>query len=244
MGIVDCGLRISKKTDLHQFWISCGLSEDAWAEAIQRYERYYHLILDHNRANGLMGQITREDFHFKHIADSLAVLLVYPELLVPSKIEGFAGPVRLADVGCGAGLPGIVLAIALPHLQLTAIESNHKKADFVKLSSSELGLENRVKVVARRSREIARDEQYRDRFDVVTARAVAPADKTIRENRLLLAPDSSLILYKTPTAIADELPLARREADKHKLTVETSDVISLPAEAGQRQFIRILSQNH
>jgi 16S rRNA (guanine527-N7)-methyltransferase len=235
---VDCGLRISKKTDLHQFWLSCGLAADAWATAIERYEQYYRLILDHNQADGLMGQVTREDFYLKHIADSLLVLLVYPEL--------FAGPVRLADVGCGAGLPGIVLAIALPELQLTAIESNNKKADFVKLAVSELGLteRERVEVVARRSREIAYQERYRGLFDVVTARAVGPSKRIIRENRMLLASNGSLVLYKTPPAVADELPLARREADKHKLTIETSETITLPAEAGQRQFIRVLSQNH
>ncbi len=207
------------------------MSADAWAGAFQNYEHYYHLILAHNQANGLMGDVSPTNFYLKHIADSLSVLLVYPEL--------FAGPVRLADVGCGAGLPGIILAIAFPELQLTAIESNHKKTAFVKLSASELGLENRVEVVARRSREIARDEQYQGQFDVVTARAVASAERIIRENRRLLAPTGSLILYKTPTAVADELPLAQREANKHKLTLETSEIITLPSDTGERQFIRI-----
>ncbi len=178
-----------------------------------------------------MGRISPADFYLKHVADSLAVLPVWPEIL--------NGPVRLADVGCGAGMPGIVLAAALPELHLTAIESSRKKAAFVELASAELGLSGRVEVANRRSRELGRLERYWGRFNVVTARAVGRADKIIRENRMLLAPGGSVILYKTPSAVAEELALARREAGKHKLTIEISEPITLPAEAGTRQFIRI-----
>ena len=220
-------------TDLHQFWFSCGLAADTWTKALQSYERYYDLILAHNEAAGLMGRISASDFYLKHVADSLAVLSAWPDLLT--------GSVRLADVGCGAGLPGIILAIALPELRLTAIESNRRKVDFVEMAAAELGLAERVEVVANRSRELGRDDRYRSLFDIVTARAVAPAEKIIRENRLLLAHNGSLILYKTPAAVAEELPLARREAGKYKMTVEISGEIALPASAGTRQFIRIIA---
>ncbi len=178
-----------------------------------------------------MGRVSEEDFHRKHLADSLALLTVWGGLL--------AGPVELADVGSGAGLPGIVLAVALPELRLVAIESNRKKADFVALAARELHLADRVQVVARRSRELAGDPSYRGRFGVVTARAVAAADKLIRDTRRLLAPGGSLVLYKTPDAVTEEMPLARREAGKHGLGVETSDPVALPGGAGTRQFLRI-----
>ncbi len=187
-----------------------------------------------------MGDVSPADFYLKHVADSLAVLPAWPGV--------FTGKIRLADVGCGAGLPGIVLAVALPELHLTAIESTQRKAAFVELAAAELGLAGRVEVVTRRSRELAHNEQYRSRFDVVTARAVGPAEKIIRENRQLLArtcrersrTGGSLVLYKTPAAVADELPLAQREAGKHKMAIETSGEIALPARAGTRQFIRII----
>ena len=219
--------------NLYQFWLSCGLAANAWAKAIQSYQRYYDLIVAHNEEAGLMGRISASDFYIKHVADSLAVLRVWPDLLT--------GSVRLVDVGCGAGLPGIILAVALPELHLTAIESNHRKADFVEMAAAELGIADRVEVSASRSRELGRDARYHSRFDVVTARAVAPAWKVIRDCRMLIASGGSAILYKTPAAIADELPLARREADKYKMTVETSEIIALPADAGTRQFIRIIA---
>ena len=219
---------------LRDLWTACGLSAAAWPAALAGYERYWQLIGLHNAAAGLMGNVTRAGFFLKHVADSLAALRAYPDL--------FGRTARLADVGAGAGLPGIVLAVALPQMHLTAAESNHKKADFIALAAGELGLSGRVQVLARRSRELGRDPQYRRRFELVTARAVAPAEKLIRDIRGLIAPGGSAILYKTPQAVAAELPLARREAAKHGLALETSEVFSLPADAGKRQFIRILAR--
>ena len=219
------------KEALRHFWNACGLPETAWPEALERYQRYWGLIQTHNEPAGLMGRVSPEDFYLKHLVDSLSILAAYPELVDT--------PCRLADVGSGAGLPGIVLAVALPQLQLAAVESNHKKSRFVATAIESLGLAARAAVINRRSRDLGHDRNFAGQFDVVTARAVASADKLIRDCRLLLAAGGSAILYKTPAAVAEELPLARREAAKHKLTVETSAVIDLPAGAGTRQFIRI-----
>jgi len=216
---------------LHEFWHSCRLSDAAWARARRLFDRYWQLIAARNDRAGLMGRVTEEDFHLKHLADSLAILAACPELRV--------GAVNLADVGCGAGLPGIVLAVALPELRVTAIESNHAKARFVALASAELGLSDRVEVICQRSRELAGDPRYEGRFGVITARAVAAADKIMRDTRRLLAPGGSILLYKTPAAVAKEMPLAAREAGKHGLSVQAHEPVALPGGAGARQFLRI-----
>jgi len=223
-----CGAR---EMALDAFWSSCGLPADAWPAAKDAYERYERLIDVHNAAARLMGPGTEGDFSLKHVADCLAVLRAWPDL--------FAGDMELADVGCGAGLPGIVLAVALPQVRLTAIESNRRKADFVRDAADALGLGDRVQVVARRSRELGYQDAYRGRFPVVTARAVGRAEKVIRDTRLLIAPGGSAILYKTPAAIAEEWPLAAREAGKHKLALDLSDVVALPTDAGTRQLVRV-----
>ena len=217
-------------SQLHDFWLACGLPESACPAALTRFQQYRQLIEAHNAAASLMGPAGVGDFYLKHVADSLAVLIAWPELA--------SGPLRLADVGAGAGLPGLVLAIALERVQLTAIESNQRKAEFVRLAAGELGLADRVRVVSRRSRELGQEGASANQFDVIVARAVAAADKLIRDNRRLLAPGGSMILYKTPSSLGEELHLAQREADKYGLTVTVSEPIDLPAGAGARQFIR------
>lgn len=217
---------------LEQFSLTCGLDAARWDHAAPAYRRYWQLVQAHNAENALMATgITEADFYLKHLADSLAVLQAYPELRTT--------PQKTADVGAGGGLPGIPLAIALPQLHLTLIESIGKKARFLELAVKELGLTGRAEVVARRSREIQGQPPYRGRFDLVVARAVSSADKMIADCRRLLAPAGRLILYKTPESVAEELPLARREAAKHGLSVATSPILDLPANAGKRQFISI-----
>src|SRR5258708_38318469 len=80
---------------------------------------------------------------------------------------------RLVDVGSGAGLPGIVLKIARPELEVTLIEADQAKAAFLVHACAMLRLEN-VAVVARRAEEAGHDPALREKFDVAVARALAP----------------------------------------------------------------------
>jgi 16S rRNA (guanine527-N7)-methyltransferase len=225
-------LAIDPESTLQDFWQSCGLAQDRWPEARQTYRRYWELVQSHNAQAGLMASgLERQDFYLKHLVDSLSVLLCCRELL--------AGPVRLADVGAGAGLPGVALAIALPELRLTAIESIRKKAQFLQLCGGQLGLSPRLSVLARRSREAQSQPPWHEGFDAVAARAVSSAQKMIQDCRQLLAAGGTMILYKTPQTVARELPAARRDAAKHGLAVRTSPVIELPGGVGKRQFILI-----
>jgi 16S rRNA (guanine527-N7)-methyltransferase len=149
------------------------------------------------------------------------------------------GPKRLADLGSGAGLPGIVLALALPELALAAIEPNHKKVEFLRLAMKELGIAYRCEVIARPGRELGHDPVFEGTQDIVVARAVASSDKLIRECRRLVKSGGCMVFYKTPATVEEELLLAQREATKHKLDVQVSSVIELPDAAGQRQFFLI-----
>ena len=76
----------------------------------------------------------------------------------------------LLDVGSGAGFPGMVLKIVYPELEVTLLDSNNKKTEFLKQLSEKLGLE-KVNIVHGRAEEICKD--YREKFDMVTARAVS-----------------------------------------------------------------------
>ena len=103
----------------------------------------------------------------KHALDALALV----PLLPPVSSTGKGSRLRLIDIGSGGGLPGIPLAIARPDVRVMLVEATQKKASFLSAVSAGLGLDN-VEVRAERAEDLARGE-LADKFDVVTARAVA-----------------------------------------------------------------------
>jgi 16S rRNA (guanine527-N7)-methyltransferase len=213
------------------FWPLCHLPTGRLDDFLTLIDRYRRLIIEGNRITSLVAEDSLRGFHTKHVCDSLAILQAFPGLLEL--------PQRVADLGSGAGLPGIVLALALPQIDVTAIEPNHKKAEFLLRAVEELGVESRCQVVARPGRELGHDPAYEGRFDIVVARAVGLAGQLIHESRRLIRPAGCLVFYKTPAAVQEELPLAQREAKKHKLEIQVSSVIELPEGAGERQFLLV-----
>ena len=186
--------------------------------------RFFDLLTSANADFNLTRITSREDFEIKHVADSLAVARCFPELAEKAW--------RIADIGCGAGFPSLILAAAFPKLEVTAIDSTHKKVAFVAAAARELGLEN-LRPVAGRAVELSRLPEFSGRFDVVTARAVATAEKLCREGRRMLVPGGRFILYKTPGQ-ADEL--AALGADR-SVRWEKTPEFALPGEVGRRLFL-------
>ncbi|SDD86974.1 16S rRNA (guanine527-N7)-methyltransferase [Paenibacillus sp. UNCCL117] len=127
-----------------------------------QYDSYYRELIDWNERMNLTGITEREQVYVKHFYDSLSLAFFTP---VPE--------IRtLADIGSGAGFPSIPLKIAFPHLQVTIVDSLNKRIQFLQHLVAELELEN-VQCVHGRAEDIARLPQHRDKYDLVTARAVA-----------------------------------------------------------------------
>ncbi|MDB4974783.1 MAG: gidB [Myxococcaceae bacterium] len=124
--------------------------------------RYLERLLETNRSFNLTAITDPAEAWTKHILDSLTLL---PEL------GTLAAGARIIDVGSGGGLPAIPLAIALPALQFTLLESTAKKARFLAETAAELGLPN-VQVVCERAETFGQGPE-RERFDAATSRAVS-----------------------------------------------------------------------
>ncbi|NLA28576.1 MAG: 16S rRNA (guanine(527)-N(7))-methyltransferase RsmG, partial [Propionibacterium sp.] len=107
----------------------------------------------------------------------------------------------VVDVGSGAGLPGIPLAIARPDVMVVLVESLLRRSVFLSEVVAELDLSDRVEVVRSRS------EDFRGSFDVVVARAVAPLTRLIGWTKHLFLPDGQLLALKGASA-ADEVEAA------------------------------------
>jgi 16S rRNA (guanine527-N7)-methyltransferase len=108
------------------------------------------------------------------LADALRVHLLDSLSLVPVLARHAPGARTLADVGTGAGLPGLVLAVALPELSVSLVESIGKKAAFLRWAVEALGLTGRVRVLEARAEEAGRERALREAFDVASARALGP----------------------------------------------------------------------
>ncbi|GAB3673464.1 16S rRNA (guanine(527)-N(7))-methyltransferase RsmG [Salinisphaera aquimarina] len=139
----------------------------------------------------------------RHLLDSLAVL-------------DFVTGKSVADVGSGPGLPGFVLAIARAGLKVTLVETNGKKAAFLRHVRRRLGLAN-VEIVQAR----VEDWQPEARFDCVICRAFAAADECARLCGHLIAPGGRFLLMKgrDPAAELADLPLDFRHVDTVALAV-------------------------
>jgi 16S rRNA (guanine527-N7)-methyltransferase len=107
---------------------------------------------------------------------------------------------RIADLGAGAGLPSLVLAAALPDAEVFAIESVHKKADFIVRTAQAMGLTN-VEVIPLRVEEWAAGEGT---IDVVTARALAPLPVLVEYAAPLLREGGHLVAWKGPADREEE----------------------------------------
>jgi 16S rRNA (guanine527-N7)-methyltransferase len=119
-----------------------------------------------------------------HIADSLSAL----------EVDGLRPATRVADIGSGAGFPGLPLAIALPHTHVYLIESASRKAAVIERLAAAGRVANAA-VIAARAEDVAHGEG-REGYDAVTARAVAPLAVLVEYAAPLLVPDGVLVAWK------------------------------------------------
>ena len=207
---------------LSAFARECGVADPERFAA--SCDRLFELLCEVNAHTNLTRITTKSEFEIKHVADSLAIVKILPEI---------AGkPWRVADVGCGAGFPSLVLAAAFPQLEVTAIDSTHKKVAFVAESVRRLGLAN-LTPVAGRAVELSRRPEYHERFDLVTARAVAAVAKLFPECRRMIAPHGRMVFYKTPQQAAELAEMTGCRGFDWRVSPE----FELPENSGARLFI-------
>lgn len=130
--------------------------------ALELLNRYYEMLVDTNKVMNLTTITEYSEVVIKHFADSAAI----------GCITDMNGNVDVIDVGTGAGFPGIVLKIVYPQLSVVLLDSLNKRVNFLKNVITELGLTD-ISAIHGRAEDIARNKDYRERFDLCVSRAVA-----------------------------------------------------------------------
>lgn len=177
--------------------------------------QFSHLLLEANRAQNLTRLTTPREVAIKHFADSLSVLPLIPR-----------GTVSLADVGSGAGFPGMALAIFAPELEVTLVDATAKKVRFLEESARVLELKN-VQTLTGRSEDLARDPKWRESFDCAVWRGLGSLKLSAEVCMPLVKPGGLGIAMKGPK-LAEELAEAKALIGQLGASVGRQIPVSLP----------------
>lgn len=203
----------------------------AFESSMMEFHRY---LSEENEKYNLTRLTSPDEFWIKHVIDCLYIAKFFPEIA--------SSRLKVADIGAGPGFPSIVLACAFPALHITAVESTHKKTDFMRRTSALLKMKN-FSVETVRAREMAARKEWKRRFDIITSRAVSTSMEIYGEARGMLKQDGRYIFYKTPRQAETELCEIRKLTVTHGLKWNCTDAFSLPQNLGERIFIYSCSGN-
>lgn len=132
------------------------------AEQIHQFKQYFEILVEWNEKMNLTAITDLQSVYLKHFYDSISMAFYVD----------FSKKQSVCDVGAGAGFPSIPLKICFPQLKITIVDSLNKRIQFLTHLSEQLKLSN-VNFVHARAEEFGQNPIYREKFDIVTARAVA-----------------------------------------------------------------------
>ena len=210
---------MSQAAILAQGIAEAGLHVDAQKQ--QKLLAYLTLMQKWNKVHNLTAVRDADEMVVLHLLDSLVVLPF---------IDGKA----LLDVGSGAGLPGIPLAICLPELKVTVIDSNNKKVSFMRQAKAELGIDN-LEVLGGRVEEIAPNRK----FDMVISRAFSDLDLFISLTHQLCEAQGKWLAMK---GVYPEAELAELEKNTG-ITASKTEALKVPGLAAQRHLVFLPFKN-
>ena len=196
-------------------------------EMLQKLEKYYEILYTENKKYNLTAITDKKEVFLKHFFDSLTI----------TKIVDLDNQ-SLIDVGTGAGFPGIVLKIFFPKLDVTLLDSTTKKFIFLTKIVEELQLE-KVKIINKRAEVYSKEN--REKYDIVTSRAVAPLKHLLEYSIPMLKVNGTFIALKSN--ITDEMKNIDKYYKKLSLKNETIIQFQLPSENSLRTIYKVEKYN-
>ena len=197
-------------------------------EQLHQLDKYYQLLIEWNKVMNLTGITEEKEVYLKHFYDSLTI----------AKVIDLTKEKSLCDVGSGAGFPGMVLKIVFPNLKVTLVDSLNKRIKFLTEVANELNLKD-IALVHARAEDFAKNN--REKFDVVTARAVAPINVLLEYCLPLTKVGKYFIALKGN--ISQEIILLNNSLTKIGGKLINSQEFLLPIENSNRSLLVITKEN-
>lgn len=194
---------------------------------LEQFELYYQELVSWNEKMNLTGITERSQVYTKHFYDSLS--LAFYVNMQETK--------NLADIGSGAGFPGIPLKICFPQLKLTIVDSLSKRITFLQHVCDRLGLTG-VQLIHGRAEDVARQFVHRDAYDVVTARAVARLS-LLNEFCLPFTRKDGIFAAMKGSDPTEELEEAKRSFKELRAELHKVESFTLPVEESSRHIILV-----
>lgn len=192
----------------------------------EQFQTYYQLLVEWNEKMNLTSITDEHEVYLKHFYDSIT----------PSFYYDFKGSLSICDVGAGAGFPSIPLKIIFPELKVTIVDSLNKRIQFLNHLADVLGLQD-VSFVHDRAETFGKGD-YRESYDIVTARAVARLT-VLSELCLPLVKKGGQFIALKSSKGEEELDEAQFAINVLGGNVKETFNFELPEEAGERQMIVI-----
>lgn len=188
-----------------------------------KLDKYYHLLITENEKYNLTNITEETSVYLKHFYDSLTI----------TKAINLDNQ-KILDVGSGAGFPGLVLKIVFPNIKIDLLDSTAKRCNFLKQIIEELSL-NDINVINARAEDYAKEN--REKYDIVTSRAVAPLKHLLEYSIPMLKINGYFIALKSN--LTDELININNYYKKLHLEEPITYEFTLPKENSLRTIYKV-----
>nr|WP_285851981.1 16S rRNA (guanine(527)-N(7))-methyltransferase RsmG [Sporosarcina luteola] len=191
---------------------------------LQQFNKYFYMLVEWNEKMNLTAITDSPSVYLKHFYDSITAAF-YTDL---------TGNKSICDVGAGAGFPSIPLKICFPNLSVTIVDSLNKRITFLTELASELELDN-VTFIHSRAEDFGQNPKYREKFDIVTARAVARLS-VLSELCLPLVKEGGIFISMKGAAAEEELMDAKKAINVLGAELVEKFSFNLPMEESERNI--------
>lgn len=211
--------QLKKKSEM----LDISLSE----EQLQQFLTYYEMLVEKNKVMNLTAITEKEEVIDKHFIDSISL----------NKVMDVTKPLKILDLGTGAGFPGIPLKIAYPNLDLTLLDSLNKRIKFLDEVIEALSLEGIVTIHGR-AEDYAKQASYREQFDICVSRAVANL-ATLSEYCLPYVKEGGCFISYKSGSVEEELEQSKKAIFELGGKVKEVIAFTLPETDIERTFVVI-----